>query len=117
MAGHIRILHVDDDPDFAEMAATFLEREDDRFDIDIATSADEGIIRLSNADFDCVVSDYEMPGQSGIEFLETVRENDPSLPFILYTGKGSEEIASDAISAGVTDYLSTRRESRRLPRE
>ena len=105
MAGHIRILHVDDDPDFAEMAATFLEREDDRFDIDIATSADEGVTHLSNADFDCVVSDYEMPGQSGIEFLETVRENDPSLPFILYTGKGSEEIASDAISAGVTDYL------------
>lgn len=46
-----------------------------------------------------------MPGQNGIEFLETDREEYPNLPFILYTGKGSEEVASDAISAGATDYL------------
>lgn len=46
-----------------------------------------------------------MPGQNGIEFLETVCETYPYLPFILYTGKGSEEVASDAITAGVTDYL------------
>jgi len=38
-------------------------------------------------------------------FLERVREDYPDLPFVLYTGKGSEEIASEAISAGVTDYL------------
>ncbi len=43
--------------------------------------------------------------QDGIEFLEAVREGHRDLPFILYTGKGSEEVASDAISAGVTDYL------------
>jgi len=105
MANRIRALHVDDDPEFAEMVATFLEREDDQFDITTATSADEGLTCLSANEFDCVVSDYEMPGQSGIEFLEAVREEYPALPFILYTGKGSEEIASDAISAGVTDYL------------
>jgi len=105
MLNRIRVLHVDDDPEFAEMVATFLEREDDRFDISTATTADEGLTRLSTHEFDCVVSDYEMPGQSGIEFLETVREEYPALPFILYTGKGSEDIASDAISAGVTDYL------------
>lgn len=46
-----------------------------------------------------------MPGPNGIEFLEAVRERDPDLPFILYTGKGSESVASEAISAGVTDYL------------
>jgi PAS domain S-box-containing protein len=54
---------------------------------------------------DCIVSDYEMPGQNGIEFLEAVREDHPDLPFLLYTGKGSEEVASDAVSAGVTDYM------------
>jgi PAS domain S-box-containing protein len=101
----VRILHVDDEPDFADMTATFVEREDDRFDIETATSASEGLDRLIRGDFDCVVSDYDMPGQSGIEFLEAVREEYPDLPFILYTGKGSEEVASDAISAGVTDYL------------
>jgi PAS domain S-box-containing protein len=46
-----------------------------------------------------------MPGMNGIEFLRVIRADYPNLPFILYTGKGSEEVASEAISAGVTDYL------------
>ncbi|MUW14350.1 PAS domain S-box protein [Halorubrum sp. CBA1125] len=101
----IRVLHVDDEPDFAEMAASFLEREDDRFEVATAISASDGVRRLADAEFDCIVSDYEIPGTDGIEFLETVREEYPNLSFILYTGKGSEEVASDAITAGVTDYL------------
>mgnify|MGYP000728310511 CR=1 FL=1 len=101
----IRILHVDDDPDFAELAATFVERQDDAFSVEYTTSPAEGLERLNNTTFDCVVSDYDMPRRNGIEFLELVREKYPDLPFILYTGKGSEEVASDAISAGVTDYL------------
>ena len=52
-----------------------------------------------------MVTDYDMPGRDGIEFLEAVREEHPELPFILFTGKGSEAVASETISAGVTDYL------------
>ncbi|MUV49147.1 PAS domain S-box protein [Haloarcula sp. CBA1122] len=105
IAGTMRILHVDDEPGFADMTATFLEREDDRLDVQAATSVAAGLEILTDTDIDCVVSDYDMPDRNGIQFLETVREEYGSLPFILYTGKGSEEIASDAISAGVTDYL------------
>ena len=101
----IRVLHVDDEPGFAELAAEFLERQDDRFRVEIATDAGEGQDRLAAGEFDCVVSDYDMPGTNGIEFLTAIREERPELPVILFTGKGSEEIASDAISAGVTDYL------------
>ncbi|QPV61619.1 PAS domain S-box protein [Halosimplex litoreum] len=101
----IRVLHVDDEPDLADLASTFVEREDERFTVETAASASEGLERLDEAAFDCIVSDYEMPGRNGIAFLETVRSEYPELPFILYTGKGSEEVASDAISAGVTDYL------------
>ena len=103
----IRVLHVDDDREFAEMAAAFVEREDDRLTVDITTSASEALEELERSEkgFDCVVSDYEMPGKDGIEFLEAVRERHPDLPFILCTGKGSEEVASEAISAGVSDYL------------
>lgn len=105
MATSIRVLHVDDEPDLADLAATFLEREDGRITVETATSASEGLDRLTEEDFDAVVSDYDMPRQNGIEFLEAVREEHLELPFILYTGKGSEEVASDAISAGVTEYL------------
>ena len=101
----IRILHVDDDPDFAEVVATFLERENDQLDVRTATSAAEGLEILTHNGVDCIVSDYEMPGQNGIKFLEAVREEYPELPFILYTGKGSEEVASEAIRKGVSDYL------------
>ena len=101
----IRVFHVDDEPDFAAMTATYLKREDDRFEVETETSVTEALDRITGGDFDCVVSDYDMPGQNGIEFLEAVREVYPDLPFVLYTGKGSEAVASDAISAGVTDYL------------
>jgi len=117
MGDRIRVLHVDDDPDLAEITASFLEREDPRIAVETASNATEGLERLDasagsdsddpdrDAEIDCVVSDHDMPGPNGIEFLEVVRERDPDLPFILYTGKGSESVASEAISAGVTDYL------------
>jgi len=105
MADSIRILHVEDDHDFAELTSTFLNREDERFTVSNAFAPDEARDRLDGESFDCVVSDYDMPGQSGLSFLESIRSDYPDLPFILFTGKGSEEVASDAISAGVTDYL------------
>jgi len=104
MAAQIRVLHVDDDPDFADLTATYLERENDRFAVETVYSSSDGIVRL-DGEIDCVVSDYDMPSTNGIEFLEQVRSEFPALPFILFTGKGSEEVASEAISADVTDYL------------
>lgn len=101
----IRILHVDDDADFNDLVTLMLEREDDRFVVESCCSATEGLERLAETEFDCVVSDYNMPETDGIEFLKNLRDRSPDIPFILYTGKGSEEVASEAISAGVTDYL------------
>lgn len=105
LPGPIQVLHIDDDPELVELTAAFLEREYGSFEIVGATSASEGLERLDADPPDCVVSDYNMPGMDGIELLQTVREVFPELPFILYTGRGSEAVASDAISAGVTDYL------------
>ena len=101
----VRVLLVDDDPDVADLTAELLAREDDRFEIETAVTPDEGLARIRDGAFDCVVSGYEMPGRNGIELLEAVRETRPELPVILYTGKGSEAVAADAIAAGVTDYL------------
>ncbi len=104
MDGGVNILHVDDEPGFAGLTESFLEQEESQFCIRRAVGPEEAMAVLDD-DIDCVVSDYEMEKTDGIELLESVRAVRPSLPFILFTGKGSEEIASEAISAGVTDYL------------
>ncbi|WP_181685115.1 PAS domain-containing protein [Halorhabdus salina] len=101
----IIVLHVDDGSAFVETASQLLARADDRLVVETATSAAAALDVLAEIDIDCIVSDYEMPDCDGIGLLEAVRRDHGDLPFILFTGKGSEEIASEAISAGVTDYL------------
>jgi len=101
----ITVLHVDDQSEFRELAQAFPERVAPELRVLTAGSAEDALGLLATRDVDCVVSDYDMPGQNGIEFLRTLRERGCSLPFILFTGKGSEEVACKAISAGVTDYL------------
>lgn len=99
----IRVLHVDDSPAVRRLVEAGLTGE---FDLDVVSeeTAADGLERLDD-DIDCIVSDYQLPGRDGLEFLTDVRERDSDVPFILFTGHGSEDIASQAISAGVTDYL------------
>ena len=103
--GTVRVLHVDDDSMLLDLAEEFLARADPSLDVLTETGAEAALSTLASTRVDCVVSDYDMPGTDGLEFLEAVREHHGDLPFVLFTGKGSEEIASEAISAGVTDYL------------
>jgi signal transduction histidine kinase/CheY-like chemotaxis protein len=100
-----RVLYVDDEPAFTELAVAFLMGIDEGLHIEPVTSAAAALERLEMNGFDCIVSDYRMPEMDGIELLRTVRESDPDIPFVLFTGRGSEEVASEAIAAGVTDYL------------
>ena len=100
-----RVLFVDDEPGAADLAATHVERLVDDIETVTRMSPNEALDVVRTERVDCVVSDFDMPGSNGLEFLAAVREVDPGLPFVLFTGKGSEEIASDAITAGVTDYL------------
>ncbi|WP_273837635.1 bacterio-opsin activator domain-containing protein [Halococcus sp. PRR34] len=102
----IRVLFVDDEQRLVEVAARFLEDLQESFVVVTETSASDALDRLDHEGVpDCIVSDYRMPGLDGLEFLEAVREEHSKVPFVLSTGKGSEEVASEAISAGVTDYL------------
>jgi PAS domain S-box-containing protein len=102
--GTIRVLCVDDDTAFLNLVGEMLGQEPD-IETVTASSGTAGLDVLAAQDVDCVVSDFDMPGMSGLELLSAVRDDHPEMPFILFTGKGSEEIASEAISAGVTDYL------------
>ncbi|EMA59752.1 PAS domain-containing protein [Halorubrum lipolyticum] len=104
----MHLLCVDDEANFLDLTATCLRRKLPAATIHTATRVDDAREIIEAEPIACIVSDYEMPDQNGLELLHTVRETHPELPFILFTGKGSEEIASEAISAGVTDYLQKR---------
>jgi len=60
-------------------------------------------IRQTNPD--CVVAEYDLPETTGVDLVEQLRETTATLPILLGTADGSEHIASEAIEAGVTDYL------------
>ena len=96
----IRILYVDrDDPPSVLSAA-------DDVAMSVVSTAAAARDRLAAAgSVDCVVSEYDLPDATGLDLLESVREDHPNLPFVLFTGSGSEELASEAIGMGVTDYL------------
>ncbi len=102
---HVRILLADDEPGLPESIAAYIERETDDIEVTTATSALEAITLLENNSFDCIVSDYQMPVVSGLDFLKVVRREEPAVPFIVFTAKGSETVASQAIATGVTDYV------------
>ncbi len=101
----IHVLHVDDEPDFARMVALNLEAESDRFRVQSTTDPTEVAHLVETGDVDCVLSDYHMDEMDGIEVLDSVRDVDPEMPFVLFTDTGSETVASKAISAGITDYV------------
>jgi PAS domain S-box-containing protein len=106
---HIRVLHVDDAPELVEMNRRYLEQHDERIQLEVTRSVAEAMERLAEEPFDCLVSDYEMPGTNGIEFCERVRDAYAELPFVLYTSTPSDAVATEALSAGVTDYVQKER--------
>ena len=104
-SGETLVLHVDDEPQFGNLVSTYLEKIDGSLTVVTESSVENSLDRIETESIDCIISDYQMPEMNGLEFLKTVREEYPNLPFILFTGKGSEEVASQATTHGVTSYL------------
>ncbi|WP_435193786.1 response regulator [Natronomonas sp. EA1] len=101
----IHVVHLDDDRDLLDLTQELIEREHDAISIHPVTTPEEALDAIETEPVDCVVTDYKMASMDGLEFLRTIRRDHPTLPVIFFTGKGSEELASEAISLGVTDYL------------
>ncbi|OAQ53651.1 hypothetical protein HTG_05170 [Natrinema mahii] len=101
----IRVLCVDDAPQWAAGIAEESDRRDIAIDTHIATTASEALEYLTDREIDCIVSEYDLPESDGLELLEAARATVDSIPVLLFTDSGSEAIASEAISAGVTEYV------------
>ncbi|QSG06684.1 PAS domain-containing protein [Halapricum desulfuricans] len=97
------VLYADRDGDFAGFLGDRLEREDRRLEVRTVDTAQEATESLDAVD--CVVVGSRLRGIDPIETIERVRERAPDLPVVLFTARGSESLASDAISAGVSDYV------------
>ena len=104
MAEKIRVLYVDDESTLLDLCKTYLERSGD-FIVTILPSAPEAIRILELARFDAIISDYQMPEMDGIEFLNVIRARGDKTPFIIFTGKGREEVAIEALNSGADFYL------------
>lgn len=99
-----RILLVDE-PDVTDSVATSLEHQLDDVTAVTAATPTEALAQIGAERVDCVVSEYVTRGRDGLELFDAVRDVDETVPFVLFTGTGDEAVASEAITAGVTDYV------------
>ncbi|OQA54471.1 MAG: putative diguanylate cyclase [Euryarchaeota archaeon ADurb.Bin294] len=104
MTDQISVLYVDDEPDLLDLGKIFLERIGD-FRVTIATGVNEALSAMEGSEFETIISDYQMPGMDGIGFLKHLRSHGNKIPFILFTGRGREEVAIEALNNGADFYL------------
>ena len=95
---------MDDDIILGKNTKIFLENISPLIKVDFEESPHNVAVRINEEDYDCVISDFLMPSMNGIELAKIVRKTS-DIPFIIYTGQGSEEVAESAFQVGVDDYI------------
>jgi len=100
-----RILFVDDEPALLDITKLFLERTG-TIQVTCCSSGPQALDLILCDFFDAIVSDYDMPEMTGIDLLEKVRSIDQRIPFILFTGRGREEVVIEALNLGADYYIS-----------
>lgn len=100
----ISVLYVDDDDSFSRVFKLFLEKMGG-FTVTTERSGARAAGMIEPGSFDIVVSDYQMPGMTGLDLLRSYKSREINIPFILFTGKGREEVVIEAINEGATFYL------------
>lgn len=100
----ISVLLVDEEPLLLDITREYLGQSGD-MQITCSESVQDALQLLEDREFDAIVSDYDMPGMTGIEFLRVLRAKGDRTPFIVFTGKGREQVAMEALNSGADFYL------------
>ncbi len=100
----ISILCVDDNPGLLETCKLYLEEYQD-CTVTTLESAADAIALLRTRSFDAIIADYDMPEMDGIALLKQIRKEDKTTPFIIFTGKGCEEVVIEALNCGADFYI------------
>ena len=98
------VLYVDDEPALLDATKKTLERKPG-LSVDTASSAREALELLRTREYDIIISDYQMPEMDGIQFLKFLRSSGNTIPFILFTARGREEVVIEAYNAGTDSYM------------
>ena len=98
------ILIVDDEKSILFSLKAALKKEG--YQVKVAENPDDALRLTEPGAFQVIISDYNMPGMSGMEFLEKAKQIDPEVVFILMTAYGSEKLAIEAMKKGAYDYFS-----------
>jgi len=101
------ILIIDDSEDDTELYRRLLMKSQlTTWTIHVCSDGESGLEQIKNHSFDCVLLDYSLPGDDGIEILKSLKGTHRYTPVIMLTGQGNENIAVSAIKAGAQDYIS-----------
>ncbi|MGD9042605.1 MAG: response regulator [Desulfobacterales bacterium] len=99
-----RILVIDDEPDMLMLMSMIVE-ENTEWVVETTNNPSEGLKMAMENDYDLVIADLKMPGLDGMEVFEELKEMKPDIPVIIITAYGSLEIADEARSKGVADFI------------
>lgn len=100
-----RILLVDDNPDDRLLATRELKREFSNLQIQEAATWEQFKQALAENEFDLVITDYNLRWSTGLDVLRAIKRQHPNRPVIMFTDSGSQEVAVDAMKAGLDDYV------------
>ena len=100
----LRVLVAEDEESFLVVLTTVLETTN-RFEVYPCESGDEAVEALKGSSFDVIILDHKMPGMTGLNVLQWLHEQKSTIPVIMLTGAGSENIAVEAMKLGAYDYL------------